>query len=275
VELNGGVFDRGSNELQDVLTEQVYLYGASAQVAVHKGMPVLSSVDYKLYQNDPERVGRLFAKTSYPGGLSWLVAAEATMLFQTLKDPEATGSTVTQRGLAGDINARVKWNRMRIRGDVQVRDLAFILHSTPSLPTFSDFPMDYDKTPNFFIAGGVDQNFGALTVGVIAGLDMPATLTTPAGIPGDTTATGEATAVIRNEGDITILPTGEEAAAQFAFKLTGQLDFNEFFASVLDVYYSYDPNQTRLTRDDAEDTLVREFGEFNQLGVNLTLQAKF
>jgi hypothetical protein len=275
VEVNGGVFDRGSNELQDVLTEQVYLYGASAQVAIHKDMPVLSSVDYKLYQNDPERVGRLFARTSYPGGLSWLVAAEATMLLQTLKDPEATGSTVTQRGLAGDINARVKWNRMRIRGDVQVRDLAFILHSTPSLPTFSDFPMDYEKTPNFFLAGGVDQNFGALTVGVIAGLDMPATLTTPAGIPGDTTATGEATAVVRNEGDITILPTGEEAAAQFAFKLTGQLDFNEFFASVLDVYYTYDPNQTRLTRDDTEDTLVREFGEFNQLGVNLTLQAKF
>jgi hypothetical protein len=275
VEVNGGVYDRGSNELQDVLSEQVYLYGASAQVALHKDMPVLSSIDYKLYQNDPERVGRLFARTSYPGGLSWLVAAEATMLLQTLKDPEATGSTVTQRGLAGDINARIKWNRTRIRGDVQVRDLAFILHSTPSLPTFSDFPMDYEKTPNFFIAGGADQNFGALTVGAIAGIDMPATLTTPAGIPGDTTATGEATAVVRNEGDITILPTGEEAAAQFALKLTGQLDFNEFFASVLDVYYSYDPNQTRLTRDDTEDTLVREFGEFNQLGVNLTLQAKF
>ncbi|HTM19992.1 MAG TPA: hypothetical protein VL172_05780, partial [Kofleriaceae bacterium] len=274
-ELNGGLFNRGTNELQDVLGETVWLYGVSAQVALHKDMPVLSSIDYKLYQNDPERVGRLFAKTTYPGGLSWMVAAEGTALFQTLKDPEATGSTVTQPGMAGDVNVRVKYNHTRVRVDAQLRDLAFILHSTPSLPTFSDFPMDYDKTPNYFLAGGADQNFGSLTLGVIAGVDMPATLTTPAGIPGDTTASGEATAVVRNEGNITILPANESAAAQFALKFTGQLDFSEFFASVLDVYYSYDPNQTRLTRDSNEDTLQREFGEFNQLGFNLTLQAKF
>ena len=42
-----------------------------------------------------------------------------------------------------------------------------------------------------------------------------------------------------------------------------------------DVYYSYDPNQTRLQRSGPEDTFNYEFGEFNQLGVNLTLQAKF
>jgi len=278
VEVNGGVFDRGSNELQDVLTEEVYLYGVSAQVALHQGMPVLSSVDYKLYQNDPERFGRLFHKTDYPGGLAWLVAAEASLLEQSLKDPENTGSTVLQSGYAADLNTRVKYNRTRGRLDLQVRDLAFILHSTPSLPTFSDFPMEYERTPNFFAAVGVDQNFDdQLTVGAIVGVDLPATLTTPTGtLPGDTVpGSGKSTAVVRNEGDITILPEGEKAAAQFALKLTGQLDFSEFFSSVLDVYFSYDPNQTRLTRSDPEAPLVREFGQFKQLGFNLTLQAKF
>lgn len=278
VELNGGFFDRGSNELQDVLTEKVQLFGASAQVALHDGMPVGSSIDYTLYRNDPERVGRLFRRAEYPGGLSWLAKAEATILGQTLKDPEETGSTTIQYGTAADLNVRVKLDRTRFRFDAQFRDLAFILHSTPSLPTFSDFPMAYEQAANFFVAAGVDQNWNdQLTLGAIVGLDMPATLTTPTGvIPGDTIpGSGESTAVIRSEDDITILPAGESAQPQLAAKFTGRLDFSEFFAALLDVYYSYDPNQTRLRRSGPNDILEREFGEFNQLGINVTLQAKF
>jgi hypothetical protein len=278
VELNGGYFDRGPNELQDVLSETVQLYGISGQVAVHDGMPVGSSIDYKLYRNDPERIGRLFQREEYPGGLSWLAAAEATLLGQTLKDPAVTGGTITQYGMAADLNGRVKYDRTRLRLDLQVRDLAYILHSTPSLPTYSDFPADYEKTPNFFAAVGADQNFDdQWTFGLVVGVDMPATLTTPTGvIPGDTVeGEGQSTAVVREEGNITILPQGEEAAAQLAAKFTARLDFAEYFASILDVYFSYDPNQTRLRREGPEDLLTREFGEFNQLGVNLTLQAKF
>ena len=278
VEANGGYFNRGSNELQDVIEETVQLYGVSGQVAIHDGMPVGSSIDYRLYRNDPLRVGRLFRRAEYPGGLSWLAAAEATILAQTLKDPELTGSTTIQYGMAADLNARVKKDRTRFRLDVQVRDLAYILHSTPSLPTFSDFPSEYDQTGNFFAAVGADQNFDdKWTLGVVVGLDMPATLTTPTGvIPGDTVpGDGTSTAVIREEGDITILPQGEKAAAQFAAKFTGRLDFAEYFASIIDVYYSYDPNQTRLVREGPEDLLSRQFGEFHQLGFNITLQAKF
>jgi hypothetical protein len=277
-EINGGYFNRGSNELQDVLDEDVQLFGVSAQIAAHKGMPVGSSIDYQLYRNDPLRVARLFRKTEYPGGLSWLASAEATLIGQTLKDPEATGSTTVQYGTAGDVNVRIKHNRTRIRFDAMYRDLAFILHSTPSLPTFSDFPQAYKKSPNFFVAAGVDQNFrDQLTVGVIVGIDKPSTLTTPTGvIPGDPVGgSGESTAVIRDEGDITILPEGEDAVVQFAMKGTARIDFAEYFAGILDIYYSRDPNQTRLVRDDPMGLLRREFGEFNQLGFNVTLQAKF
>jgi hypothetical protein len=279
VEANTGCFDRGNNVLQDVIDEKVILCGVSAQAAIHKGEAIGSSIDYKLYRNDPERIERLFRQASYQGGLTWLVKAEATMLTQTLKDPAVSGGTVSQQGIAGDINARVKINRTRLRFDAQVRDLAFILHSTPSLPTYTDFPDVYDFTPNFFIAAGVDQNFEdtGLTLGLVVGLDMPATLTTPTGmIPGDPLAGGgESTAVVRREGDLTILPEGEDALPQFAAKLTARLDFNEFFATLLDVYYSRDPNQARLTRDGPGDLLRREFSEFNQLGFNLALQAKF
>ena len=71
-------------------------------------MAVGSSIDYKLYRNEPESIARLFRKEEYPGGLSWLVSAEGTALMQTLKDPEMTGSTTTQIGFAADVNVRVK-----------------------------------------------------------------------------------------------------------------------------------------------------------------------
>jgi hypothetical protein len=279
IELNGGFFDRGSNELQDVINEKVHLAGASAQIAIHKDMPVVSSLDYRLYRNDPERVERWFAPVHYPGGLSWLVAAEATLMGQTLKDPARSGSTKIQYGWAWDVNGRVKLNRTRLRLDVQARDLAFILHATPSLPTFSDFPTEYDQSHNYFAAVGGDHNIAGtgLTLGLILGVDLPATLTTPTGmIPGDMVmGSGTSTAVVRAEGDITILPPGESVLPQFAAKATARLDFAEYFAFLVDAYYSRDPNQTRLVRDGPEGLLRREFGQFNQLGFNLTLQARF
>jgi hypothetical protein len=279
VEVNGGYYDRGGNELQDVIRERVQLFGGSVQLALHKGEPVGSSVDYALYRNDPERIGYLFLQEKYPGGLTWLVKSEATALAQTLKDPEVSGGTTRQIGLAADINGRVKYNRTRAWVDLQYRDLAFILHSTPSLPTFSDFPEEYEQTGNLFAAVGADHNFKGtgLTLGAVFGVDLPATLTTPTGaIPGDMVGgSGESVAVIRNEGDITILPEGEEALPQFATKIITRIDFAAYFAGLVDVYFALDPNQTRLVRDDADDLFVREFGEQRQLGFNFTLQAKF
>src|SRR5688572_26473438 len=150
IEVNGGYFDRGNNELVDVNDQKVQLFGASAQIALHKGMPVQSSFDYRLYKNNNERVSGLFNPVKYPGGVSWLAMAEFTAMGQTLKDPDRTGSTTLQKGYAGDANIRVMIDRLRFRLDASYRTLAFILHSQPSLPTYSDFPDDYELEPNFF-----------------------------------------------------------------------------------------------------------------------------
>jgi hypothetical protein len=281
VEVNGGYFDRGYNELQDVQDQKVQLFGASAQFSINKGMPLRSSVDYRLYRNNNEMISGLFLPEKYPGGLSWLAQAEATAMGQTLKDPENTGSTVNQLGYAGDVNIRVKHNRMRLRLDLSYRDLAFILHSQPSLPPYADFPANYELAPNLFAAIGVDKNWGDwLTLGLIAGIELPATLTTPKGIPG-ASSEGTSTAVVRNNNIdtlITILPPGEDALPQSALKGTAKIDFGRIYAAVLEVFYSYDPNQTRYTRvcDDPENCpFAYTPGEFNQIGVNVTLQARF
>ncbi|HEU0036620.1 MAG TPA: hypothetical protein VFQ53_38670 [Kofleriaceae bacterium] len=281
IEANGGYFDRGYNELQDVQDQKVQLFGASGQVSLHKGAPLRSSVDYKLYRYNGEQVSQLFAPEKYPGGLSWIAQAEFTIMGQTLKDPENTGSTVNQLGHAGDLNVRIKYNRIRLRADLSYRDLAFILHSQPSLPPYSDFPKEYDLAPNLFAAVGVDKNWGDwLTLGVIGGIELPATLTTPKGIPGGETE-GESTAVIRNNNIdtlITLLPPGEDALPQTALKGTAKVDFGRIYSAVLEVFYSYDPNQTRYQRvcDDPQNCPFQYVaGEYNQLGVNATLQARF
>lgn len=280
VEVNGGYFDRGNNELVDVNDQKVQLFGASAQVALHKGMPVQSSVDYKLYKNNNERVSGLFNPVKYPGGTSWLAMAEFTAIGQTLKHPEMTGTTTIQRGYAGDVNVRVMIDRWRLRFDASYRTLAFILHSQPSLPTYSDFPADYKTAPDLFAAIGLDRNFDDfITVGGIFGVDKPATLTSTKGVPGGMTgASGESTTVIRNNNIdtlITILPVGEEAVPQYALKGFVKLDFGRIYSALLEVFYSYDANATRFRRDNPEEPLIPEFGEFNQLGVNATLQARF
>ena len=280
VEVNGGYFDRGNNELVDVNDEKVQLFGASAQVALHQGMPVQSSVDYRLYKNNNERVSGLFNPVKYPGGISWLAMAEFTAMGQTLKHPEMTGTTTVQRGYAGDVNVRVMIDRWRLRFDASYRTLAFILHSQPSLPTYSDFPEDYATAPDLFAAVGVDRNFrDFITLGGIFGVDKPATLTSTKGVPGGMTGeSGKSTAVIRNNNIdtlITILPVGEEAVPQVAVKGFIKLDFGRIYTALLEVFYSYDGNATRFRRDDPEAPLIPEFGEFNQLGVNATLQARF
>jgi len=283
LEINGGYFDRGYNELPDVQRAKVRLYGASAQASIHHGMPLRSSLDYRLYKFSGESVGGLFAPEQYPGGLSWLAQSEFTMIGQTLKDPEAAGSTVTQTGKAGDLNVRVKIDRIRLRLDLSYRDLGFILHSQPSLPAYEDFPKAYSTSADYFAAIGVDNNWGDwLTLGLIAGVEKPATLTSPSGIPGaETGAMGTVTAVVRdNNVDtlITILPAGKRAVRQYALKGTAKLDFAKIFAAVVEVFYSRDGNQTRDRRacgDSEQCPLEHQYGEFNQLGVNVTLQARF
>ncbi|MBA3542524.1 MAG: hypothetical protein H0T79_23110 [Deltaproteobacteria bacterium] len=285
VEANGGYFDRGYNELQDVNDQKVQLFGGSLQVSLHKNMPLRSSVDFRLYKNNNEKVSDLFKPESYPGGLAWLAQAEFTTIGQTLKDPapDKTGSTKIQMGTAGDLNVRVKLDRVRIRADISYRDLAFILHSQPSLPTYSDFPTDYKTEPNLFAAVGVDRNWNDwLTLGVIVGVDKPATLTSPKGLAGGATdATESSTAVIRNNNIdtlITILPAGEKAVPQFAGKGTAKVDFGKMYTALAEVFYSYDGNATRYRREDPNDptsAFKYEFGQFSQLGVNVTLQARF
>ena len=59
-----------------------------------------------------------------------------------------------------------------------------------------------------------------------------------------------------------------------AAKLVQREDFLDYFAAILDLYYTHDPNQTHLTKA-PDGTEIRDFNHPNVLGFNLTLQARF
>ena len=281
VEANGGFFDRGPNQRQEASKTEVQMFGGSVQVALHHGMPVTSSLDYKLYKNDPERIGRVFQPVVYPGGTSWLVMSEAELIGQTLADPDKIGSTKIQWAKAGDINARVMIDRYRIRADVSYRDLAYVLQNQPSLPSYQDFSSAFKIAPDIFADFGVDHNWNdRLTLGAVIGMERPAAMTAPAGLPSSVTGTmtGSQTQVIRNNGFGTIasiLPTGSSPEPQFAIKGTGLVSFGAIYSFLVNVYYQYDPNMTVGTLNQMSGEYEFKFDHLNQLGMDITLQAKF
>jgi len=149
----------------------------------------------------------------------------------------------------------------------------------PSLPTYEDFPTAYKTTPDIFAAVGADKNWDDfLTLGLIAGVEKPASLTSPIGVPGQTQA-GASTAVIRNNNIdtlITILPPGTtDVVEQIAVKGSAKLTFGRIYSALLEVFYSHDPNSTRYLRGGPEEPFQFQFANQNQLGVNATLQARF
>jgi hypothetical protein len=72
------------------------------------------------------------------------------------------------------------------------------------------------------------------------------------------------------------LPEGEKVAPVIAVKAQARIDFADSFAALGDIYFQYDPNTVRFDRDAPEGTFNRaQFANFEQLGFNVTLQARF
>lgn len=299
LELNGGYFYRGTNPLfystQDVSDGRnyrdfpVWTAGGSFQISVFNGISPAGSLDYALYKNDPTSAARYFSRFNYRPGFNWLAQAEVTLLTTALQNPDQPDSQAMQLAYAGDVNLRMQYGHSRAKLDFSVRSLEFMLLNQPSLVPYQAFPKGSEMNPDMFISIGYDYNFAkiGLTTGLTAGVDFPATFTPPKVQPGQgycpktgSTACTAATIVVRGEGDYSILPETDSSGNKvkgmpvWAAKLLIREDFLDFFAAILDVYFTYDPNQTHLTKN-PDGELVRDFNHPYLLGFNLTLQARF
>ena len=81
MEAGGGYFQKGivPGLANQGIKAPVNSAGGSAQVVYHVGVPVGTSVDFRLYRNDPDVYQRFFAPETYPGGLALLGVARGQL----------------------------------------------------------------------------------------------------------------------------------------------------------------------------------------------------
>jgi hypothetical protein len=289
LELGGGYFQKGivPGLANQGVRAPVNAAGISGQAVYHYGVPVGTSVDFRLYRNDPDVYQRFFAPESYPGGWAFSLSLEGSYLVQTLEDPDVFGRTVPQGATAAALQGRVKFNYLRMHLLGLYRSLSFIQFEVPGLPPFRDFPDGTVLKPEMFVAAGADYHLKALhfTPGFIVGLQQPASFRSPE-FPGGGNnpppgLAGTRTVVVRDVNLLSILPETCGAANSVckadlivSAKATFRWDLSETVAAVGEVYYTYDNNRTTF-RDDVTGVAQPRFEEPHALGFNTLLQARF
>ena len=291
IEGGGGFFDKGTFSNPGVKGEPVYFYGFSGQISYSYGIPVGVSIDFRLYKNDPDMPMKFFKPEKYePGKFSFMIASEFSYVVNLLQNTDKLDEIAPQPGIAGDINFRMKYGYLRVHLDAEYRDLGFILKDVPGIVPFQTISSKQKVSPEFFIALGADYHFkkAHLTVGLKGGVMFPAFFRggLPEGLIGSQppkSLRGEQIVVVRDEGDFVLLPVQDEYGNKVdvlpvvSFKLNFKWQLSEFLASIGEVLFSVDQNQTRLERAAGEDGTVeiRRFVNPLKLGFNLVLQARF
>lgn len=276
-EFNGGYFTRGTFQPEGLRGSDIYGGGYSVQIGYHSGMDIGTSIDFKLYENDPQMEYKFFKPESYDDGLSYVVKAEFSHLMHTLGDPDKYATSVLQSAYAADLNVALKWKFMRVHFDAMYRTLAFLLFNVPSFTPFQDFPAAANVKPEYFAALGVDYHIESLhmTPGIKFGVQQPATYSIENLDVGGAMFSGNRTVVVRDVGSRDILPVNEEAKLIWSVKANIKWDISEAFAVVAEVYYTWDDNQIVYISDFDGLNVYSQFTDANILGMNLAAQARF
>ena len=276
-EVNACYFTRGTLPHPGVLGRGAYASGVSYQVGYHRGMPIGTSIDFALYRNDPDREMNFFKPEQYGPGLSFVVKHEGTFLWHTLSDPDNYGSTVNQFAMAFDVNLALKVGFWRLHLDAMYRTLSFLLHEAPSFTPFQDFPDAASTSAEYFVAAGVDYHIESLhlTPGVVAGVQMPATYSIENLAVGGLEFGGQRTVVVQSVSQRSVLPEGEGVRLVWSLKGNCRWDISEMLAAILEVYFTWDDNQSRFVSDFYGLNIHSEFLDARVLGMNLALQARF
>lgn len=282
IEANGGYFQKGivPGLANQGIEAPVNAEGISAQVTWHVGVPVGTSIDFKLYKNDPEIFQKFFSPEQYPGGLSYSVSLEGAYLAQTLEDPDVFAATKIQSAQAIALQGRLKYNYLRVNLLGLYRTLSFIQFDVPGIPPYKDFPTGTSQRPEMFIAVGVDYFFPSLhlTPGIILGIQSPASFKSPSTVIGGSNpppnTTGSRVVVLSGVNDLEVLPTGFRALPIISGKINAKLDISDYLSLIGEVYYTYNPNRT-VFRDSVAGIAEPSFEKPHGLGFNAIMQARF
>ncbi len=278
VDAGAGYFQQGTFELPDVAGEPVYTFGGSARVFVHdKDMKSTSSVDLRLYRNDPQKPDIIFKPEEYEENKTvWSASVEASQLMQHLKDFDAPGATTLQPARAVAVQGTIKSGYTRASITAIYRDVPFILRNQPSYIPFQTLPDDAKTGNELFFALAADYNFPKLhlTPGVGAGVQLPSTFSSNSvdafGVEVSRTVT------IRDQGNYSILPLNQDAVPIIQARASLKWDISRILSALVWFQYVNDNNGTVVERDPNEGTVVlRSFLDPHFFGFGTSAQARF
>ena len=279
LELNGGIFEKGTNNKAEVLGKPILAGGGSAMLSFSRGLPIGRRLDLSLFRADPVRFD-LTETEKYDGAVSFRVAAEYSLITQTLADFDFTGSTKNELSMAGFASAAVKAGDFRVHADGGYRDLTFITADVPGFFPYSALPDGSEVTPEISGVLSFDYFFEAvgLTPYVSFGVQLPATYrgTLPAGQNNSSVSQGVQDVVVRGDepGDWDILPEGENVLPVFSTLGGLRWTYEKTFAALFQLDYSYDPDRAQIRKD--ENGIGRRvFVDPNRLGFSLLASVKF
>jgi hypothetical protein len=278
VDLGGGYFQQGKFDLPDVAGQRVYTFGGSARILVHhKDMPVPQSIDFMLYRNDPDKPAIIFKPEEYTAGkTTWAVSLEGSQLAQNLKDFDRTGATKLQPARAAALQGNIKSGFLRGSLAAIYRDLPFVLRNQPSFIPFETLPKQAKTGNELFIAGAADYYIKALrlTPGLGAGLQFPATFSSKS--VDSSSAPIERTVVVRQQGNLAILPVNRTAVPIVQARFSLKIDISSILSAIAWVQYARDNNATFVERDPSEGTVaLRSFIKPDFVGLGTSVQARF
>ncbi|MBI2892838.1 MAG: hypothetical protein HYY06_04750 [Deltaproteobacteria bacterium] len=274
LDVGGGYFQQGRFDLVGVRGLPVYTFGGSMRLVLHQGIDVGTSVDFKLYRNDPEVPYTFGSREEYvPGRFSWSLSVEGSLLEQHLSDPEDADATLLQPAYATALQLKVKYGYMRGSVIGFFRNLEYILRNVPSFVPFEGLPSEATARPELFTALTLDYHYARarLTPGIMGGVQFPATF---ASTVSEGSLEASRTLVIRQEGDFDILPPGKKELPIIGARGSLRWDLSDILSSYFFVQYVHDPNATRLVADPGSGTR-RIFQRADQLGLGLTVQARY
>ena len=277
-DVGGGFFTQGKFDLPDVEGLQVFTGGVSGRVVVHhQDMPVGQSIDFSLYRNDPDKPQVIFKPEKYvPEKVLWAVSAETDVLLQRLKDFDVAGQVTIQPAIAAALQGQLKAGFFRTSLTGIYRDLPYVLRNQPSFIPFQTLPQDASTTPELFVAAAADYYFEGprLTPGVGFGVQVPSTFTSES--VDSSSAPISRTVVVREQGNIAILPVNTSAVPIVQARVSLKWDISQILATIVWMQYAYDNNATFVERDPNEGSVaLRTFVSPHFLGFGGSAQARF
>jgi hypothetical protein len=284
LDANGGWFQRGNNPLGDVQGEAVDAGGFSARLSYVDGLPFEPTVDTRIYTSDPLAPWNVEA-WSHDG---WRAAVEATYLTQVLADPDHTGGTKREPGLAAA--GQMKWQSHETRVGVLgiYRDLAFLtFNDAGTLQRYQALPKGMDQSPELVGTLSIEHHLpdARLTPGLAVGVQFPASVSdavpkagnfAPAADKGRRTIIYRRSDIFDDRGLLIggMLPPGEDPLPVFGGRASCELDLAAGFALIGEFTVLYDQDRTKLVQDVNQVNTLRKFDSPLTLGAAIMARAE-